>query len=104
VTSFNSLDHVDDLRLTLREIVRVLMEGGRFLLITEVNHEATPTEPVEIGEAALRRTLEPHFQVISWRTFEMSFQHDVYRSVREGVERPLPADTAGIVTASLLKH
>lgn len=104
VASFNSLDHVDNLEQTLREIMRVLKAGGRFLLITEVNHAATPTEPVEVSEAALRAALTPHFRVLSWRTFEMSFEHDVYRSVREGVERPLPADTAGIVTASLLKH
>src|SRR5206468_2928985 len=49
VSSFNSLDHVDDLEPTIAEIKRVLKPGGTFLLITDVNHDPTPTEPIEFS-------------------------------------------------------
>lgn len=46
VSSFNSLDHVDDLDRTIAEIARVTAPGGLFLLITEVDHPPTVCEPV----------------------------------------------------------
>ena len=45
VTSLNSLDHVDDLELTIAEIKRVTAPGGHFVLAVEVGHRATLTEP-----------------------------------------------------------
>jgi ubiquinone/menaquinone biosynthesis C-methylase UbiE len=45
VTSFNSLDHVEDLAQTVAEIKRILKPGGTFALLTDVNHGATPCEP-----------------------------------------------------------
>jgi len=45
VTSFNSLDHVEDPERAARELARVLAPGGLLLLIVEVEHEATLTEP-----------------------------------------------------------
>jgi len=41
VCSFNSLDHVDDLDLTVREIIRVIASGGLFLLLTQIGHAPT---------------------------------------------------------------
>jgi ubiquinone/menaquinone biosynthesis C-methylase UbiE len=49
VCSFNSLDHVDDLEGTIREIQRVTAEGGLFLLLTDVNHPPTVCEPVSFS-------------------------------------------------------
>ncbi len=46
VSSINSLDHVDDLDDAIREICRVLASGGELLLVTDVNHKPTVTEPV----------------------------------------------------------
>lgn len=46
VTSFNSLDHVDDLDKTVSEIARVTTSGGMLLIISDVNHVPTPTEPI----------------------------------------------------------
>ena len=45
VSSFNSLDHVDDLGRSVHEISRVLKAGGTFLLATDVNHAPTRAEP-----------------------------------------------------------
>jgi SAM-dependent methyltransferase len=49
VTSFNSLDHVDDVEQSLREIRRVTRPGGSFLVIVELNHPPRPTEPQCLG-------------------------------------------------------
>lgn len=49
VFSMNSLDHVDNVEKTLKEIVRVLTPKATFLLIVEVNHEERPCEPHNIS-------------------------------------------------------
>lgn len=38
VFSYNSLDHVEDVEQSLREVQRVIRPGGIFLLMVEVNH------------------------------------------------------------------
>jgi SAM-dependent methyltransferase len=48
VSSLNSLDHVEDVRRTIAEMVRVLAVNGSLLLVVEVNHEPTITEPVSL--------------------------------------------------------
>jgi SAM-dependent methyltransferase len=45
VTSVNSLDHVDNVAETIREIARVTKPNGTFLLIVEVNHRIRACEP-----------------------------------------------------------
>jgi ubiquinone/menaquinone biosynthesis C-methylase UbiE len=45
VSCLNALDHVDDVKLTLNEIFRVLKPGGQFLLIVDVGHAPTLSEP-----------------------------------------------------------
>ena len=49
VSSFNSLDHVDDLDDTIAEMTRVLAPRGTLLVLVEVNHPPTLTEPVTLG-------------------------------------------------------
>jgi SAM-dependent methyltransferase len=45
VSSINSLDHVDDVDRAIAEATRVAKPGGTFLLLVDVGHEPTPTEP-----------------------------------------------------------
>jgi ubiquinone/menaquinone biosynthesis C-methylase UbiE len=45
VTSLNSLDHVDDLGRAISEIKRVVRPGGHVVLVVEVGHEPTWSEP-----------------------------------------------------------
>jgi SAM-dependent methyltransferase len=55
VSSLNSLDHVDDLDAAIAEIARVAAPGAMLLLIVDVEHEATTTEPHELGWEILER-------------------------------------------------
>ena len=48
VSSFNSLDHVEDVERTIAEMVRVLKVNGSILLLVEVNHPPTVTEPASL--------------------------------------------------------
>jgi ubiquinone/menaquinone biosynthesis C-methylase UbiE len=59
VSSFNSLDHVDDVDRAAAEIVRVLAPGGTFLLITELNHESRPTEPQDFSFDVIEHFVPP---------------------------------------------
>ncbi len=71
VTSFNSLDHVDDLALTLNEIERVLVSGGYFVLLVEVHPKATLSEPITIPWD-LTSLLSDGFLVVKEKHFEES--------------------------------
>lgn len=104
VCSFNSLDHVDHLDTAIGEIFRVLKVGGSFLIIVEVNHKARPTEPIEIWEDALRQTLSRYGSIASWRAFPIRYDHDIYRSLREGspIER-MPDGKEGLIAAQIIK-
>jgi SAM-dependent methyltransferase len=68
VSSFNSLDHVDDLDATIREITRVTAPGGMFLLLVLVNHLPTRTEPLSFSWDVLTRFRG--FQTIEERRLE----------------------------------
>ncbi|MFY7652354.1 MAG: class I SAM-dependent methyltransferase [Chitinophagaceae bacterium] len=45
ISAFNSLDHVADIHLAVKEIKRVLKPGGLFLLIVDIHAMPTFTEP-----------------------------------------------------------
>jgi SAM-dependent methyltransferase len=49
VSTINSLDHVEDVDRAIAEITRVTRSGGTLLLLVDVGHEPTPTEPHELG-------------------------------------------------------
>jgi SAM-dependent methyltransferase len=83
VTSFNSLDHVDDLGATIAEIKRVLRAGGTFLLITDVNHDPTPTEPIEFSWDVVN-LFAPEIEPLEVRHYEKSAE-GVYQSVTAAV-------------------
>jgi len=80
ISSFNSLDHVDDIDNTIKEIKRVLKPKGIFLLITDVNHEPTVTEPLTLSWDIINE-FEPEFEKIEEKHYEK--QNGIYKSIRE---------------------
>jgi SAM-dependent methyltransferase len=83
VTTFNSLDHVDDLHKTVAEIKRVTKPGGTVLVLVEASHTPTITEPLMI-EWDLATKGFRGFTVIAERRLEMS-QPGFYDSVDANV-------------------
>jgi ubiquinone/menaquinone biosynthesis C-methylase UbiE len=79
--SFNSLDHVADLDMTVAEIKRVTKPGGSFLLITDVNHEPTVCEPQRLSWDVVK-LFEPEFKLDIESHFERG--QGMYDSIRRG--------------------
>lgn len=80
VSAFNSLDHVEDLQRSLNEMRRVLNKGGDMLIITEINHRPTLTEPHTLRAANI---LSTGMQVVRAEIFAIRRDHDMYLSIRE---------------------
>lgn len=82
IATFNSLDHVDDVEAAIKEMTRVTAPGGIGLVIVEVNHPATATEP-----HCLPWDLFDYFREwsveIEKRT-AIGPEHNVYASYRSG--------------------
>jgi SAM-dependent methyltransferase len=97
VSSFNSLDHVDDLDQTIAEIKRVLAPDGSFLLLVEVNHPPTLTEPITLGWDLPSR-FAPEFEVVVERHLDTS-THMLYEAALEGIvlADALDPDAAGLL-------
>jgi SAM-dependent methyltransferase len=103
VSSFNSLDHVDDLHATIGEIKRVLKSGGTCLLLTDVNHDPTPTEPIEFSWDVLD-LFGPELSPVDVRRYEKT-SPGVYQSVTAGVpyDEGNPKRRYGVLSARLTK-
>lgn len=101
VSSFNSLDHVDDLDATIREITRVTAQGGTFLLMTTVNHSPTRTEPQSFSWDVLPRFTG--FEVIEERRLESG--SGIYSDALENVtyDETIPPHS-GTLVARLLRR
>ena len=77
VTCINALDHVDNLDATIREIKRVTRQGGFFLLLVEIDHPPTSTEPITITDIGLRK-LGPEFEVVSQFRVGTPSDHNIH--------------------------
>ncbi|MDX1994251.1 MAG: class I SAM-dependent methyltransferase [bacterium] len=69
VLSLNSLDHVDDVAQTAREIIRVTKPGGHFFVVVEVNHKPTIAEP-QMLDWTLSTYFQPQMRVLEEHHFE----------------------------------
>ncbi len=103
VASINSLDHVDDVSRAAHGLVRVLAQGGLLLVLTEVNHEPTATEPQSFSWDVVQ-LFSPPLEVLETRRLEKRGEA-ISDSARLGIqydesdERPRP----GVLVAKLRK-
>ena len=100
VSIFNALDHVEDTIAACREAVRVLRPGGDLLVIVEINHAPTVTEPHTLRADVLERF--PGCAVVRSRACAINGHHDVYGSIFEN-RAPAADDAPSILCARLLK-
>jgi SAM-dependent methyltransferase len=101
VSTFNNLDHVDDVETTISEIKRVTAPGGRLLLIVEIGHVPTPTEPHELDVGIVNR-FRPEFAVQNIRLFGVRPDHNLYASLRDGIQ--YQSGEPGVVAARLQRN
>ncbi|HEX2412056.1 MAG TPA: class I SAM-dependent methyltransferase [Solirubrobacteraceae bacterium] len=78
ITTFNALDHVDDVDAAIGGITRVAALGAICLLLVEVNHAPTATEPHNLSWDLLDRFVG--WQVLEEGRVAMDDQHNIYRS------------------------
>jgi GT2 family glycosyltransferase/SAM-dependent methyltransferase len=102
VSSFNSLDHVDDLPAAVGEITRVLKPGGHLLLITDFGHEPTTCEPQAFGLEILD-LLGERFEVERSDTYAKGTK-GIYRSITEGTPQPVGALPSGVLVGRLRRQ
>jgi SAM-dependent methyltransferase len=96
VSSFNNLDHVDDVEKTVAEMKRVA--ARTILLIVEIGHAPTPTEPQSLDESIVHR-FAPEFAAENVRLFGVREDHNLYASMLDGV--PYVPGEEGILAARL---
>lgn len=104
VCSFNSLDHVDILEQSIEEIARVVKPGGFFLLLTDVNHNPTPTEPIRFSWNIVRAFTQRHFTLVEERHYER-IPEGLYQSIRANTpyDETDPSERYGVLSAKFLK-
>ncbi len=98
VTTFNSLDHVDDVDATVAELKRVTSPKGRILVIVEFGHAPTPTEPHWLDETVADK-FGPEFKAHDVRLFGVRADHNLYASMKDNV--PYIKSEEGIIAFRL---
>ena len=104
VCSFNSLDHVAHLEKTIAEIKRVVRPGGLFLLIVEVNHRPTASEPIDLPWSISQAFMDA-FSLLNEKRYEMDKNREIYRQIYidDRFDDANPVDRPGILVAKFKK-
>lgn len=101
VTSFNSLDHVDNLEVSIQEIKRVLKPGGTFLLLSDVNHKPTICEPISFSWDIVDK-FKDSFTLIKLNHYEKSTD-GIYVKNAIPFDHNNKTDRYGVVSAMFTK-
>jgi len=81
VTSFNSIDHVEDIQQSANEIQRVLKPGGLLLLICDVNRKATLTEPHSLSINSIKGNFS-QLTLKEEKLLDASIKFKIYANIR----------------------
>ena len=100
VSSFNLLDHVDELDQTVDEIKRVVTAGGTLLIIVEVNHSPTIAEPISLSWD-LPELFAPAFTLVEARRYPLN-PNILYEPILAGRQLSgASSDARGVLLARL---
>jgi glycosyltransferase involved in cell wall biosynthesis/ubiquinone/menaquinone biosynthesis C-methylase UbiE/Tfp pilus assembly protein PilF len=104
VTSFNSIDHVDDIDKTITEIKRVLKPGGTFLLLTHVNHKPTICEPVSFSWDVVDKFTD-QMTVCNVMQYESAGASNIYEDIKNNnaYNHQDTRSRYGVLTTRLIK-
>jgi len=104
ISSFNSLDHVDDLDKVVMQIKKKLKPSGMFLLLTDVNHKPTPTEP-QVLTWDIISLFSPEFSLIKKKHYEKPDGDGLYQSIKlnEEYDHDNSKERYGILSACFQK-
>ncbi len=80
VLARDTLDYVDDPKQALRELRRILRPGGRLILLFDVDHVPTPTQPNAFTVELVRSLLEG-MDITREHAWGEPFGHDGHRVV-----------------------
>lgn len=100
ITSFNSLDHVDNVELTCNEIKRTLKENGTFLIIVEIHNKPQLTEPQTLSWDFISNYFSD-FEILNEKHLKEVQKHYIYRNLRSNL--PLTDKTQDGVLAAIIR-
>lgn len=101
VSTFNSLDHVEDLDRVIAEIKRVLKPGGIFLLLTDTHTETTFCEPQAMDIDIISR-FQPEFELMESRHLSKG-DHGIYQSLVDALPYAGGDQEYGVLSARFVK-
>ena len=103
VCSFNSIDHVEDLKLSCEEIKRVLKQGAVFLLIVDMYKKSQICEPQSIDWNFAKKYFS-EFEIVEEHHFE-KYKNRIFKSIRNNIkfDHQNTKERFGVLTAKLIK-
>jgi len=102
ICSFNSLDHVDDLVASTKEIIRTLKKGGLFLLMVDVHPYPTITEPQTINWDFVEKYFFD-FNILDERRLNQLKKRSIYSNVRQNSKVNGVETNFGVLVVKLQK-
>jgi len=102
ISSFNSLDHVDNLSQACTEIRRCLKPGGVFLLIVDIHKSPTLTEPQCMRWDFVKEHF-PDFEIVKEKRLKAIHKGRIYSNLRAGEDIEGDESLNGVLTARLKK-
>jgi ubiquinone/menaquinone biosynthesis C-methylase UbiE len=102
ISSFNNLDHVNNLEKTCSEITRVLKPGGLFLLIAEIHKKPQITEPQTLKWSLLKEYFSD-FDILQEGHYQMVHRNRIYQNCFKAIPVKNHKNQRGIIVAKLRK-
>lgn len=102
VCSFNSIDHVEDLKKTCEEIKRVIKKGGLLLILTDIHEKPTINEP-QVFSWDFAKKYFSDLENLEEKHFEKG--KGVYDGIRKGIifNHEDPRKRYGTLSVKLMK-
>ncbi|MCD4773604.1 MAG: class I SAM-dependent methyltransferase [Bacteroidales bacterium] len=103
VCSFNSIDHVEDLISTCKEIKRILKSGAVFLLIVDMHKNSQICEPQSIDWDFVKNYFS-EFEIVEEHHYE-KYKNRIFQSIRNNIkfDHQNKTERFGVLTAKLIK-